>query len=171
MAKSSNGAYESTPMGVLGAFLFSLLGGVAHVLFSFTDYSIFAIGTGYLIALLALIGYEKFTYAKTMKGIKVSAIVASVVLVLSWYIGFVIGAYNFIIQFEENTLNSIWEYIPYSFLDIVVDPKRMLPLFLGMIGGTFAMWQFYQKWIKEPKNKQQDNAPKEKPRSLHHIDD
>ena len=27
MAKSSNGAYESTPMGVLGAFLFSLLGG------------------------------------------------------------------------------------------------------------------------------------------------
>ena len=76
-------AEENVLFGVIGAFLFSLVGGVLY-------YVLYQIGylaaiSGIVGVVCALKGYAFFAKKESKKGIVISIIMAALVLVIAWY--------------------------------------------------------------------------------------
>ena len=79
-----NGVEENVVFGVVGAFLFSLAGGVLwYVLYQF---GFFAAISGFVGVIAAIKGYAFFAKKESKKGIVISVIIAVVVLVIAWYL-------------------------------------------------------------------------------------
>ena len=71
------------PLGVLGAFLFALVGGVVYyVLWSL---NIIAALSGIICVICAIKGYEIFARESSKTGIIAAVVVSAVVMILAWY--------------------------------------------------------------------------------------
>ena len=71
------------PLGVLGAFLFALVGGVVYyVLWSL---NIIAALSGIICVICAIKGYAVFGKRESTKGIIISTVIAFLVIVIAWY--------------------------------------------------------------------------------------
>jgi hypothetical protein len=81
--EQTEGVEENVLFGVIGAFLFSLVGGVLY-------YVLYQIGylaaiSGIVGVVCALKGYAFFAKKESKKGIVISIIMAALVLVIAWY--------------------------------------------------------------------------------------
>lgn len=76
---------ENVLAGIVGAFLFSLVGGV--IWFVLYMIGFMASISGLVAAICAIKGYSVFAKKESTKGIIISVVVALVVMVLAWYCG------------------------------------------------------------------------------------
>lgn len=86
---------EKVGLGILGAFLFSLAGGILYVILY--QFGILSAICGWLAFILAGVGYRKFSKTKerfSVKSIIVSAVMLVVVLLLSEYVCISIEVYR-----------------------------------------------------------------------------
>ncbi len=83
---------ENVLAGILGAFLFSLAGGILwYVLYQI---GIVAAVSGLVGSFAAIYGYIIFSKGQSIKGIIISVIIALLVLVFAWYMCLVTDVYN-----------------------------------------------------------------------------
>ena len=75
---------ENVISGIVGAFLFALVGGIVWFLFYLINF-LSAI-SGLIGVVLAIKGYKLFAKKESVKGIIIASIVAFLVLVLAWYL-------------------------------------------------------------------------------------
>ena len=75
---------ERVAAGIAGAFLFSLIGGVAW--FLLYQVGIISSICGFLGVILAIKGYKLFAKKESVKGIIISSVIALLVLIAAWYI-------------------------------------------------------------------------------------
>ncbi len=75
---------ENVLAGIVGAFLFSLGGGVVWFLLHLTG--VFASISGFVGVFLAILGYKLFAKKESIKGIIIASVIAFAVLVLAWYL-------------------------------------------------------------------------------------
>ena len=100
---------ENVLMGVIGAFIFALAGGVVWFLLDLVH---FVAGiSGFVAVYCAIQGYKKFGGRLSKKGVIISTVIAMLVLVLAWYLCFVKDLYEALKE-----INAVTPYMP-SFSD------------------------------------------------------
>lgn len=82
--KISGNSGERVAAGIAGAFLFSLIGGLAW--FLLYQVGIISSICGFLGVILAIKGYKLFAKKESIKGVIISSVIALLVLVAAWYI-------------------------------------------------------------------------------------
>ncbi len=144
---------ENVLFGVIGAFLFSLVGGVLYVLLSRIGY--IASLSGLIGVVCAIKGYSFFSKKDTKRGVVISVIIAAVVLIIAWYIGFcidMVDAYR--VWFEAGEVvyaPNFFEYLPFGFIDLQVNPLYFVDLLLSLGLGAVGCWSYVAKTLKKQK--------------------
>ena len=82
--KNSDTQAENVLFGIVGAFLFSLVGGVLYYLLYQMGY--LAALSGLVGVICAITGYSFFAKKESTKGTVISVIIAALVLVAAWYL-------------------------------------------------------------------------------------
>ncbi len=142
---------ENVILGALGAFLFALAGGVLYVLLSMVG--LIAWISGFVAVFCAIKGYTLFSKAKSKKGVIISVIMAAIVMILSWYIGFcmdMLAVYE--LYYEAGDIEYVptfFEYLPYSYLDLQVNPLAFLNLLLSLVTGAAGCWSYVSQTLKD----------------------
>lgn len=126
---------ENVLAGIVGAFLFSLVGGVLW--FVLYQFGYLAAISGIVGVVCAIKGYSIFSKKESIKGIIISVIIAVIVIVLAWYLCiaydvFVVygdwyeaGDIDFKLTFSE-ALHAGFEYLadpeiaPYYYKDLAI---------------------------------------------------
>lgn len=104
---------ENVVAGIVGAFLFSLAGGI--IWFVLYQVGILAAISGLIGVVCAIKGYAIFGKRESTKGIIISTVIAFIVLVLSWYLCLSYDVYDACqLWFEEGEI----EYAPTFFESI-----------------------------------------------------
>lgn len=85
-------ARENVVAGTVGALLFSLAGGV--VWFLLYQVGFFAGISGLVGVICAIKGYAVFAKQESLKGIVISVVLATLVMVASWYLCLALDVYN-----------------------------------------------------------------------------
>ncbi len=83
---------ENVLFGLVGAFLFSLAGGIIYFLLLQIGY--IAAISGLIGVVCAIKGYSFFAKKESMKGVILSVIIAVIVLIIAWYFGFAYQLYQ-----------------------------------------------------------------------------
>ncbi len=150
----ASGAEENVLFGVIGAFLFSLVGGVLY----FVLYQI-----GYISALSGLVavvcsikGYSFFAKKESKRGIIISVIIAAIVIILAWYVSF---CNDMLPVYAEALKNgevdwapaNIFEYFPYGFWDLTVNPLYFIDLLIALALGGVACFSYLSNKSKREK--------------------
>ncbi len=142
---------ENVILGALGAFLFALAGGVLYVLLSMVG--LIAWISGFVAVFCAIKGYTLFSKAKSKKGVIISVVMAAIVMILSWYIGFcmdMLAVYE--LYYEAGDIEYVptfFEYLPYSYLDLQVNPLAFLNLLLSLVTGAAGCWSYVSQTLKD----------------------
>lgn len=109
-------AAENVLGGTVGAFLFSLIGGVAW--FLLYQFGVLAAISGVVGVVCAIKGYAVFGKCESRRGIVISTVVAFLVIVLAWYfclsydvyrayqVWFENGEIDYTVTFFEATANA-----------------------------------------------------------------
>ncbi len=144
---------ENVLFGIIGAFLFSLAGGIIYVLLSMVGFV--AALSGLVGVVCAIKGYEIFSKKISKRGIIISVAIAGIVLILAWNLGFcidMIDAYEmWFEQGEVDFVPTIFEYIPYAVYDLIVNPLYFADLLLGLIFGAIGCWSYVTNSLKKQK--------------------
>ena len=101
---------ENVLFGVVGAFLFALVGGVLY-------YILYQIGylagiSGLIGVICAIKGYSFFAKKESVRGIVISIIMAVIVLVIAWYFCLSNDVY---MAYQEWYANGEVDYVPTFF--------------------------------------------------------
>ena len=160
---------ENTFAGVIGAFLFSLVGGVLwYVLYQIG----FLAGISGVVGVFAAVrGYSFFAGKQSVKGVVVSIVIAVLVLIVAWYICIANDLYIACKEWYEageiDYMPSFFKTIAtaYSFL---AEPDILLAYLKDLgIGLALCVWASYssvKNIIKDAKTEQQidgEVAPEE----------
>ena len=86
---------ENVLAGIVGAFLFSLAGGVLWFVLYMVGFM--ASISGLVAAICAIKGYSIFAKKESTQGIIISVVVALVVMVIAWYCGL---AYDIVVAYD-----------------------------------------------------------------------
>ncbi len=144
---------ENVLFGVIGAFLFSLAGGVLYVLLSRIGY--IAAISGLVGVVCAIKGYTFFSKSESKRGIIISVIVAAVVLIIAWYVGFCLDMVDaYALWYESGEVDyapTIFEYIPYGVYDLTVNLFYLIDLALSLGLGAFGCWSYVANMLKRQK--------------------
>ena len=128
---------ENVIAGIVGAFLFSLVGGLAWFLFYLAG--IIAALSGLIGVVLAIKGYKLFAKKESIKGIIIASVIAFAVLVLAWYLcmgkdiydayqaWYNEGEINFTLSFSESI-----KAIPAFLKEPEVGPTYIKDLLFGL---------------------------------------
>lgn len=153
MDNKSN-ATENVLFGVVGAFLFSLVGGVLYIVLS--QIGFIAALSGLVGVVCAIKGYTFFAKGESKRGIVISVVIAAIVLVIAWYIGFcldMIAAYE--VWFENGEADYVpkfFEYvIPFGFYDLAVNPACFIDLFLSLALGAVGVLELCENNAEKAK--------------------
>lgn len=147
------GRKENVVAGIVGAFLFALLGGVLYFLIYQLGY--IAGLCGLVTVVLAIFGYQLFSGKKdSLKGVVIAIVVSIVVIFLAEYLGV---AYE---VFKE------WKELGLSFLDVVqmmpdilqipeVLPEFLKDLAIGYFLGAIASFTSIRNAVAANKRKKE----------------
>lgn len=119
---------ENLLFGIVGAFLFSLLGGGLY-------YVLYQIGyvaaiSGLIGVICAIKGYSWFAKKESVRGIVISVIIAALVLVIAWYFCLSNDVY---LAYQDWYANGEVEYAPTFFESV-----KIAYLFLADAPGYFG---------------------------------
>ncbi len=144
---------ERVGLGVLGAFLFALAGGVCLVLLSLAGY--IAALSGIIGVFCAIKGYTLFAKKESTRGIVIACIMTAVVLIIAWYIAvalqltidmkadFDAGKADYYVSFGESLLLSIFV--------IIEVPVLLLDLLLSLLFAALGCGGYVSNMIKRKK--------------------
>ena len=146
--------------GIVGAFLFSLAGGILW--FALYQIGYFASISGFVAVICAVKGYTFFTKseAETTKCIVVSTITAAFVLVIAWYMGasydlyiayrdwYAAGEVDFTLTYFESV-----RALPYFFMDSEILLPYLGDLGLSMLFAVIGSFSYISNLVKRKKLK------------------
>ncbi len=147
----SDGNNENILFGVVGAFLFSLVGGAVYLILDQIGYV--AAISGLVGVVCAIKGYTFFSKSDSKRGVIISVIVAAVVLVIAWYVGFcfdMVEAYD--MWFENGEVDyapTLFEYIPYGVYDLTVNTSYFINLLMSLGLGAIGCWRYVANQLKK----------------------
>ena len=140
---------ENVVAGIVGAFLFSLVGGVLW----FVIYMVgFVAGISGLVgAVCAMKGYSIFAKKESMKGIIISVVIALLVMVIAWYFCLAYDVYDVHKSwYEEGEIDYTLTYFEsvqashYYLSDPEIGPAYLGDLAIGLLfcvagGGSYVV--------------------------------
>ncbi len=145
---------ENVLFGIIGAFLFSLVGGVCYVLLGMVGF--IASISGLIGVVCAIKGYTFFSKGESKKGVIISVVIAAIVLIVAWYVGFCIDMLNayqgWFETGEVDYVPSFFEYFPYGVYDLTVNLDYFLNLFISLGLGAVGCWSYVTKMLKREKS-------------------
>ena len=132
------------PLGVLGAFLFALVGGVVYyVLWSL---NIIAALSGTICVICAIKGYEIFARGSSKSGITAAVIVSAIVMILAWYYCFCtdMQAYYQALYEEEKITEAftLGECLVLGVYEIPANLGYVVDLILSLAMGGVGCWGY-----------------------------
>ncbi len=140
---------ENVLAGIVGAFLFSLVGGALW--FVFYLFGFIAAISGLIGAICAIKGYSIFAKKESTKGIIISVIIALLVMVLAWYLCLGYDIYNAYQDWYANgeidftlTFFEAVQAAPVFLADSEIGPAYLGDLGLGLLfcvvgGGSYVV--------------------------------
>lgn len=149
-------AHENVSAGIIGAFLFSLAGGILwYVLYQVG----FLAGISGVVGVFAAVrGYSFFAKGQSVKGVVISVIVAVLVLIIAWYLCLGTDVYNAYkdwfaageVDYQPTFFESVG--VAYTFLaepDIAI--AYLKDLGIGLLLCVWASFSSIKNAIKEAK--------------------
>lgn len=107
---------ENFAMGLLGAFLFSLSGGIIWFVLYMMGY--IAAISGIIGVIAAIKGYEIFAKGQSVKGVITSTVIAFLVIVIAWYLSI---AYTVSTELNVSYFDAIAEsYVLFSIDEVAI---------------------------------------------------
>ncbi len=158
---TENNSRENLLLGIVGALLFSLIGGVVYFLLNYVGY--IAAISGFVTVYCAILGYKLFAKGLSKKGIIVSVIIAALIIVVSWYLCFccdMLNVYEDLIKQGEliGEPPTFFEYLPYGFYDLTVNPTVFVDLVLSLVLGAVGCFSYVKGlWGTVKTVKKEDN--------------
>ncbi len=150
---------ENVFAGIVGAFLFSLVGGLVWFLFYLIGF--FSGFSGLIGVILAIKGYQLFAKKESVKGIIISSVIAFLVLVLAWYLCFGKDIYDAFQEWykagEVDTTLTYFESlraVPAFLTDSEVGPQYIKDLIIGLVFALIGALGTIITSIKNIKAKQ-----------------
>lgn len=144
---------ENILFGIIGAFLFSLVGGVLYYILY--QIGFFASISGVVGIVCAIKGYTFFSGAESKRGIVVSVITTVVVIMIAWYMcvsGDVYQAYKG--WFEAGEVDyapTYFECVRIAWLFIAEIPEYLLDLGLSILFAGLGCWGYVSNLLKRRK--------------------
>ena len=144
---------ENILFGIIGAFLFSLVGGVLY--YVLYQIGFFASISGVVGIVCAIKGYTFFSGAESKRGIVVSVITTVVVIMIAWYMcvsGDVYQAYQG--WFEAGDVDyapTYFECVRVAWLFIAEIPEYLLDLGLSILFAGLGCWGYVSNLLKRRK--------------------
>ncbi len=124
---------EKVFLGILGAFLFSLAGGIIYVILY--QFGILAAICGWVTFILAGVGYRKFSKTKerfSLKSIIISLIMLVIVILLAEYVCIAIEIYKELVSDYYITFLDAFLFVPTLLTD-----SEALRIALGDLGFSY----------------------------------
>ena len=148
--KNSDTQAENVLFGIVGAFLFSLVGGVLYYLLYQMGY--LAALSGLVGVICAIKGYSFFAKKESTKGTVISVIIAALVLVAAWYLcvaSDLHAAYNeWYAQGEVDSIPSFFDCVRVV-PDILKDfPEYFKDLAISLILAAVGCGSYIANTIK-----------------------
>ncbi len=142
---------ENVLLGIIGAFLFSLVGGVLYIVLSWVGF--IAAISGFVAVFCAIKGYSFFGKKESKKGVIISVIVSAIVLVIAWYLGFcidMINAYEEALKAQGLKFDiGFFEYLTkYSFEDLKINPEAFVNLAMSLGLGIVGCFSYVKGLLK-----------------------
>lgn len=138
--KDVGGTEENVLFGCIGAFLFSLAGGVLYVLLDRIGFV--AALSGLVAVVCAIKGYSFFGKKETKRGLIISVVIAALVLVLAWYVSFCIDIVTeFSAAFDRGEVDYVptfFESMRYGYSVLPEVPVYFVNLGLGLALGALG---------------------------------
>ena len=153
-----NDTCENVVAGIVGAFLFSLVGGILWFL-------IYQLGfiagiSGVIGAVCAIKGYTLFAKKESIKGIIISVIIALLVIVIAWYFCLAYDVYDQHKHwYEEGEIDYMFTYFEsvqishYYLSEPEIGPYYFGDLAIGLIFCIIGGASYVFTKIKNTKNK------------------
>ena len=149
---------ENVVAGIVGAFLFSLAGGVLW--FVIYLFGFIAGISGLVGAVCAIKGYSVFAKKESIKGIIISVIIALLVIVAAWYSCFAYDIYvayqdwfaagevDYTLTFAESVYN-----VPYFLSEPEIGAAYIKDLIFGIVFCVIGGGSYVANKLKNAKNK------------------
>ena len=151
---------ENVVAGIVGAFLFSLAGGILW--FVIYLFGFIAGISGLVGAVCAIKGYSIFAKKESMKGIVISVIISLLVIAAAWYMCFAYDIYTFYNDMYALgeidytlTFSESASAVPYFLSEPDIGPAYIKDLLIGLVlcivgGGSYVVNKM--KGLKNAKN-------------------
>ena len=144
---------ENLLFGIVGAFLFSLAGGILYYILY--QIGFFASISGIVGVVCAIKGYTFFSGCECKRGIVVSVITTVVVIMLAWYTcvsGDVYNAYQeWYAAGEVDYAPTFFECMRVAWLFIMEIPEYLLDLGLSVLFAGLGCWGYVSNLLKRRK--------------------
>lgn len=166
---------ENIPLGIVGAFLFSLIGGAMW--FILYQLGFFVELSGIVLALCAYRGYVMFSKGANPIGLSIAALVSLLVLLTAWFLSINLDVYEDHVKwYIEGVLDA-----PISYIDALeitprylVDDDLTMYYLKPLIGGivlSLIVWilpikNAFSKVIRERKEKHTASAATAEPDNI-----
>ena len=144
---------ESLLFGIIGAFLFSLVGGILYYILY--QIGILASISGAVGIVCAIKGYSFFSGSESKRGIVVSVITTVVVIMIAWYMcvsGDVYNAYqDWYAAGEVDFTLTFFESVRVAWRFIAGIPEYLLDLGLSLLFAGLGCWGYVSNLLKRRK--------------------
>lgn len=151
--KDISGTEENVLFGIIGAFLFSLVGGLLYVLLDRIGF--IAAISGLVAVVCAIKGYTFFAKKETKRGTVISVIIAALVIILAWYVSFCIDltqAYQSWFEAGEvDYVPTFFECMRYGFYFLIDNTSYFINLALGLGLGALGCASYISNKLKREK--------------------
>ena len=147
---------ENVLFGIVGAFLFSLVGGIIY-------YVLYQIGyiagiSGLIGVICAIKGYAIFAKKESIRGVVIAIIMAVVVLVIAWYFCLSNDVYLAVQEWYANgetdyTL-TFFEAVGIAYLFLADIPQYFGDLAISLLLAALGCGSYVIKMIKKTKTTQ-----------------
>ncbi len=152
---------ENVLFGIVGAFLFSLAGGVLYVILNMIGY--IAAISGLVGVVCAIKGYAFFAKKESTRGVIISVIIAAVVLVIAWYVGFCLDlaeAYEiWHAEGEVDYVPNVFECMSFGYIYLPDNPAYFADLAISLVLAAVGCGSYVYKMLKKPKEVPVEAAP------------
>ena len=145
---------ENVLFGIVGAFLFALVGGALYYILYQVGY--LAAISGLVAVICAMKGYEFFAKGMGKKGVVISMIVAAFVLVLAWYCCLATDIYNAYQEGfaagEVDFTPTYFECLRYGYEFLADIPEYFVDLGISLLLGAVGYANYFAKSKKKKKD-------------------
>jgi FtsH-binding integral membrane protein len=154
---------ENVLAGIVGAFLFSLAGGI--IWFLLYQVGILAAFSGLIGVVCAIKGYAIFGKRESTKGIIISTVIAFIVLVLAWYLCLSYDVYDaYQLWYEEGHVDFTLTFfesvraVPYFFEDKEILIPYLKDLGIGLLFAALGVVYYLSRREKKMKKQAAEAA-------------